>query len=120
MKNHSPGPRTFRVRLETDDWQPEFRNGSDLLVDPDRPKSDGCLVLARIKGQEPFLSRWHRTGRNHRGHRVKAGDPRECFRIDELGFRYDAADEEKVDWFEILGVVGGWLMPIEGGRQNAA
>ena len=51
---------------------------------------------------------------------MKAGDPRECFTIDELGFRYDAADQAKgMDWIEILGVVGGWLMAIDGGRQNA-
>ena len=118
-----PGPRAFRFRLEADDWEPEFRNGTDLIIDPDRPKSDGCLVLVLIKGgtfpPRTLLSRWHRTGRNHQGHRMKAGDPRECFRIDELGLRYDAADQAKgMDWIEILGVVGGWLMAMDGGRQN--
>jgi hypothetical protein len=123
LKAPEPGLQTFRVRMDTDDYAPEFRKGMDLLIDPDRAKSDGCFVLVRIKGGAPQtrLSRWHRTGRNHRGHRVKTGDPRECFRFDELGFRYDAAEEEKsMDWIEILGVVGGRLMPIEGGMRRAS
>ena len=114
----APGPRAFLFRLETDDWEPEFRKGHDLIIDPDREKSDGCVVLVRLKGgafpPRTLLSRWHRTGRNHQGHRMKAGDPRECFRLDELGCRYDAADQAKgMDWIEILGVVGGWFKAIE-------
>ena len=58
-------------------------------------------------------------GRNHRGHRVRAGDPRECFVLDAFNFRYDVADEARMV-FEILGVVDAWLRPIKGGRQNAA
>jgi hypothetical protein len=57
-------------------WRDEL-----VVIDPDAALEDNCLVVALLDRGRPHTMRWWRTGRDHYGRFVPAGDPRECFLV---------------------------------------
>jgi hypothetical protein len=101
------GPFTFPVWAATDPLSGDALNTiyreELVLVDPDAALEDDCLVIFQLAKCRPRMGCWWRTGRDHNGRFVPAGDPRECF---SLGFvRYSAG--EGLHFVRILGRVVG-------------
>jgi hypothetical protein len=102
------GPFAFPVWAATDQiggnvYDVIYREET-VMVDPDAALEDNCLVVALFEGGRPHTFRWWRTGRDHRGRFVPAGDPRECFLL-SCDLRY--AREEELRIVRILGRVVG-------------